>query len=302
MKIFQRIDKKYFQVNNEVVDVLAKHLTTSEFAILITIIRMTRGWNKRVDYISLSQFVKITPISSINTVRKAIEGLAEKKIILVKTGDHETPSLYALNEDFETSMIEENQEPEPKTDEELYQELLRPVSKTDNTKDIIKNNKNIKHSDKSLDEKSYEDLGFVGLTVKHAKEAERKPIENSILDYPPDVQEIVLQFCKNWNMPAPTSKMPQFSLWIKTAREIKSMLQDTGLTAEQTMKELKYIWSTPTQEWIDRKDYAGRYPVYGIQSIKNTIWEAITNLVTENPARKTKTYIDANGKEIEKEL
>lgn len=145
-------------------------------------------------------------------------------------------------------------------------------------------------------------LGLVGAMAQFQEREQGREIENAILDYPSDVQDTVLAFCKTFHMPAPTKQSKKFGLWIKQARAINNDLAGTGLQPDEVMRELHYIWKTPPYKNIDRKEYEGQYKIYGIQSIQTTIWEAVTNLVTGNPARKTQTYIDPDGNKIEREL
>lgn len=63
-------------VPNIILDSCLKRLTSVEFMILMVIIRKTIGWQKKVDTISLSQFVKHTNLSK-NTCIKVLKKLIE---------------------------------------------------------------------------------------------------------------------------------------------------------------------------------------------------------------------------------
>ena len=79
-------------VINEIIEALAcTRLTQYEFNIIFAIIRKTYGWDKKMDWVSLSQLSEITKIPSRHCCR-TIKSLLVKNIIIKK--DKNIESLY----------------------------------------------------------------------------------------------------------------------------------------------------------------------------------------------------------------
>lgn len=86
------LDNGYTRIANDILEVMSLHdLSGREFRVLIAIIRRTYGFQKKVDWIALSQFVEITGIAKEN-VSRILSGLHKKKII-VKEGDGYTKKI-----------------------------------------------------------------------------------------------------------------------------------------------------------------------------------------------------------------
>ncbi len=68
------------QIPNSVIDNMM-FLSGSELKVFVAICRKTIGWHKKTDRISHSQIRKMTGLS-INSLRKGIDGLKDKKIIV----------------------------------------------------------------------------------------------------------------------------------------------------------------------------------------------------------------------------
>jgi phage replication O-like protein O len=74
----------YTPIPNELIEKLARaKLNGSEFRCVLVVLRKTLGWGKRFDYISLSQFERMTGILKPN-VRRSLKGAIKKKILLEK--------------------------------------------------------------------------------------------------------------------------------------------------------------------------------------------------------------------------
>ena len=78
--MFEILDN--FTKTPNVIFVIMKFTSGSEYKIVLHIVRQTMGYNKKSDGISISQFVEATGVSSTQ-VKKAITALKEKKIINV---------------------------------------------------------------------------------------------------------------------------------------------------------------------------------------------------------------------------
>lgn len=74
---------------NSIIDELLCELSHSELKCYLVVLRKTKGWNKEEDYISVSQFMKVTGLSN-RSVIDACESLVERGILERKTGERNT--------------------------------------------------------------------------------------------------------------------------------------------------------------------------------------------------------------------
>lgn len=85
----------YTKISNPLIHVFMRlRLSSQEWRITWVILMKTVGWNKEMDWISISQFIKLTGMSKSNCLR-AIKKLVSKKIIL--KDDLKYPIRYGLN-------------------------------------------------------------------------------------------------------------------------------------------------------------------------------------------------------------
>lgn len=104
----------------------------SEWMVLSFIIRKTKGWHKEHDAISYSQFIKGTGISSNSTIKKCLDSLIEKGLVILGTTGHKADAHhYMLNKDYSFSITENVERP-------VTFSVERPVTKTVDTKETIK--------------------------------------------------------------------------------------------------------------------------------------------------------------------
>ncbi|MBF7691117.1 replication protein, partial [Acinetobacter pollinis] len=110
-----------FQIANALVDdgMLAK-MKGSALALYIIIVRKTRGWNKEMDSISLSQFQKFSGYGK-DAVLAGLDRLIELGLI-IKATDGQKTSKYMLNDLSEKPTSEESS---------LSEKTTRLVGKTD---------------------------------------------------------------------------------------------------------------------------------------------------------------------------
>lgn len=88
----------YTKIANELYDAIARwHLSSYESRVLIFIIRKTYGWNKKSDWISLSQFVEATGIRESH-VSRTISLLVKQKIV-TKGGKRREP-MYSVQKNY----------------------------------------------------------------------------------------------------------------------------------------------------------------------------------------------------------
>lgn len=85
----------FTQIPNEIFDKYLGELTSSEFSVLMAIIRKTWGWNKTEDRISVSQLISMTSLGK-NTVIRCLESLQKKKLISTKKRHNRTTKIKLL--------------------------------------------------------------------------------------------------------------------------------------------------------------------------------------------------------------
>lgn len=73
-----KIERDFFVIPNDVIDVLAPLQTPAEEVVYRRLYRMSYGWRKNFCRTSIPHLLKTTNIQSRNTVRKALRGLIEK--------------------------------------------------------------------------------------------------------------------------------------------------------------------------------------------------------------------------------
>ena len=94
-----QLENGYTKIANEILDALIKwRLSPYESSILLVVLRKTYGFNKKEDWISLSQFVKATGIKKPHVCR-ALRMLIKQKMI-TKGGTPKKP-LYKFQKNFD---------------------------------------------------------------------------------------------------------------------------------------------------------------------------------------------------------
>ena len=97
---FDNPENNFIMLHNTIFDEVMKKCTPSEWKVLSAILRKTRGWQRDTDHISYSQIRDITGLSSNATIKDAIDGLSNKKMILIKRGNVNTPNRFTLNRNY----------------------------------------------------------------------------------------------------------------------------------------------------------------------------------------------------------
>lgn len=89
----------YTRLANELYEAIIRwHFSSYEYRVLIFIIRKTYGWNKKEDWISLSQFREATNIKESHVCRTI--NLLIKQNIITKGGNRDNP-LYSIQKDYD---------------------------------------------------------------------------------------------------------------------------------------------------------------------------------------------------------
>lgn len=90
-----QLEDGYTRINNHTLEHLAKiQLNSSEFNIILVVIRLTWGFNKKSDTISISQIVKHTNLSKRAVIR-SINSLVDKNLLIKE--QHPKGNVYMLN-------------------------------------------------------------------------------------------------------------------------------------------------------------------------------------------------------------
>jgi len=84
-----------FQCPNEYVDEFCAQLNSTEFKILIILVRKIFGWNKTSDRVSYEQLMSLTGIRDRNTIARGLKKLCELKLI-EKAGKNHIGQEYKL--------------------------------------------------------------------------------------------------------------------------------------------------------------------------------------------------------------
>jgi phage replication O-like protein O len=125
---FDKPERNYTILHNTIFDEIMSKCTSAEWKVLCVILRKTRGWQKDSDFISYSQIRELSGIASNSTIQKAIDGLVEKELIILKVGDVVTTNKFQLNKNYTT--ITETVIPP------VTEIVTPPITESVNTKDI----------------------------------------------------------------------------------------------------------------------------------------------------------------------
>jgi len=86
------MNEGYIPIPNSIFDKYLGELTSSEFSVLMAIIRKTWGWNKTEDRISVSQISTATNLTN-KTIINSLKVLEQKKIISTKKRHNRTTKI-----------------------------------------------------------------------------------------------------------------------------------------------------------------------------------------------------------------
>ncbi len=233
--------------------------------------------------------------------RKFKRGKQEPRGVAVPDGDNPQVDNPDVDNQYPTNTDSTNTEGSNTDLKESDGEKTPSQSRSDEILDEIIQDRKSKTSEehrKHLQEKFGSTIAPGGIAIRGGID---KVLDN-IYEYPPDVQEIIKEFCKRWKKPPPPRGTSMFGKWIKDAREVKKQLQNTGISPDAMWEEAYYAWKTPPSfSKESRNDYDGDYIVYDIGSVVKLSWDAISNILTGNTKRKVKVYTNANGEKVEKE-
>ncbi len=132
MKIKPFEDAGYFTTfHNGILDYIMPLCNGSEWKVVCATVRKTIGWHKEEDWISLSQYKKITGVKSVTTIANSIKSLIKKKILVRKP--YNDSYKYSLNREYSV-VIDTSEVTIPKNG--IVENGKVSIPKTDNTKDI----------------------------------------------------------------------------------------------------------------------------------------------------------------------
>lgn len=128
----------YIPVANEIVDALMRvNLSGQESQVLWAIFRKTYGFNKKTDWITLSQFAKMTGMDRRN-VHRALRKLSSKQMTVIQTDDRGRIR-YGFQKNYEKWRLSSKQTTPHKT---VIQTDDKLSSKQTPTKDTIQKTEN----------------------------------------------------------------------------------------------------------------------------------------------------------------
>ncbi len=131
MKIKPFENAGYFTTfHNGILDYIMPLCNGSEWKVVCATVRKTIGWHKEEDWISLSQYKKITGVKSVTTIANSIGSLIKKKILVRKP--YKDSYKYSLNREYSVEILT-SEVAIPKTG--IVENGKVSIPKTDNTKD-----------------------------------------------------------------------------------------------------------------------------------------------------------------------
>lgn len=141
-------EANFTKINNKLLEyIISSNLTSGEYKILLLVLRKTIGFGKKEDWISYTQFQKITG-KDRGSVWRAIEKLVAKKI-LVRNSLKGKMTLYRINGDCNSWKLVAKMKPTScKNDTQLVvksQHTKETNTKETNTKEIRKKYKRKKY-------------------------------------------------------------------------------------------------------------------------------------------------------------
>jgi hypothetical protein len=196
---------------NVVLDVIMPACDPNEWRVVCATIRLTVGWHKESDKISLSQFRTLTGIQNKTNLVRAI-GMALEHGYILRQPSGQSYS-YRINREFEL--------PEPAGGAESGQATSTDsvlVTSTDSVPVLVPN----QYTQKIVKE-----------TVnKNTLLALEEPVgPGSPEEYPTDVREILMAFCDCWRMDPPVRKSKPGAYWLKAARDLRDACGAFGAAA-----------------------------------------------------------------------
>lgn len=179
-------DGEFTRIHNSILDKLAlARFTASEYRCLMFLFRMTYGWQKKEDVISLSQWCKgvgIDPEKRHNVLR-TLQALTAKRVIYCKSNGNNHAATWGFNKHFDewdASLFEETVITQDNTHE-------TPVIKPHNTSVISPDNTTV----------IPEDNTSVISRDNHKRKKERlKKIKESVAAQPTPQQEMFGAVCE----------------------------------------------------------------------------------------------------------
>jgi phage replication O-like protein O len=84
---------------------ISANLTSTEYQVVLTVIRKTWGWKKKEDWISISQFIKLTGKSKQSIINAT--NLLVKKNVLVKQTVPGIKTTYSFNKVFSSWLVKQ---------------------------------------------------------------------------------------------------------------------------------------------------------------------------------------------------
>jgi len=135
-----QVEDGYTPIANEIVDALMRvNLSGAEIQVIWAIFRKTYGFQKKTDWIALSQFAKMTGMDR-RAVHRTLKKLSSKQMTVIQTDDRGRIR-YGFNKNYEQWRVSSKQTTSPKVSSKQTIEVSSKQSPTKES--ITKERKNI---------------------------------------------------------------------------------------------------------------------------------------------------------------
>jgi hypothetical protein len=196
----------YTTFPNPILDLVMPLCDGGEWKVVCATIRLTLGWHKEADRISLSQFLKVTGIGNkVNLLRALNRAVADGHILREPSGQSFT---YSLNREYELPAA-------PSGIESV------PLTGIDSVPVVVSN----RYPPKKLKDK-------LNKTTRRSASAEgdgftlQDPVDEN--GYPEEVWDVLHAFCECWHINPPPRMSRPGAYWLKTARDLKAACGPLG--------------------------------------------------------------------------
>lgn len=135
-----QLEDGHTRINNEILEQLVKRgLLGSELSLILFVIRKTWGWNKKEDFISLTQFENGLGVSR-HTVINTVKNLVLKKMLVKRTTPDRQEIAYRFNKYWKEWLVKPAALVQNKMPTSAV-ERLKLVKRSAHTKETTKENK-----------------------------------------------------------------------------------------------------------------------------------------------------------------
>ncbi len=217
-------EKGHVRIANELYEAMCKIRIPGECEqVLKVIIRMTYGWNKKTNEISLDTFRSLTGITNKSNIQRAIKKLKLINIIIILNSEYKKFPSYCIQKDYHKWKPYSKLSTYSKQSKTILQNEYKPYSKLSTPLPIIKNNikttkdicdffplfwkvypaRNGKKLEKGETEKAFKKLSIAnqGKCVEAAKNYANSQLVKDGIGIKDPKRFIKKDYWKDWNEP-----------------------------------------------------------------------------------------------------